>query len=107
MAVIDVTDANFAEEVLNADLPVLVDYWADWCQPCKQVAPIIEELSRSFEGRVKFVKLDTNANPITPANHFVRGLPTLHIFVDGDVVQSFQGSKPKTVLSRALDDVAA
>lgn len=104
MSVIDVTDQTFAHEVLESDIPVLVDYWADWCAPCKQMAPIIDELARSFEGRVKFVKVDTNANPVTPANQFVRGLPTLQVFVNGEVVAAMQGAKPKTTIMKALQE---
>ena len=98
MTVLDVTDATFADEVLKSDIPVLVDYWADWCAPCRQIAPIIDELARTYEGRVKFVKVDTNANPVTPADQLVRGLPTLQLFVNGEVVESLQGAKPKTCL---------
>lgn len=104
MTVTDVTDATFADEVLGSDLPVLVDYWADWCQPCKQIAPIIEELAKTYEGKVKFVKMDTSANPVTPANQYVRGLPTLQIFVQGELVEAFQGAKPKAVLAKALQE---
>ena len=74
-AVSEVTDSTFDEVVIKSDKPVLVDFWADWCGPCKQVAPIIEELARTHGDKVTFVKMDTNTNPITPANNHVLGLP--------------------------------
>lgn len=104
-AVIDVTDATFTAEVLNSDKPTLVDYWADWCSPCKQLSPIIEELAHEFEGRIKFCKLDTNANPQVPTQRGVLGLPTLQLFVNGEVVQSLQGGKTKRALIKVLEDV--
>ncbi len=104
MSVIEVTDETFAKEVLESDIPVLVDYWADWCAPCKQLSPIIDELAESLKGKVKVVKLDTNANPVTPADHFVRGLPTLQVFVNGEMVDAMQGAKPKTAIMKALQD---
>lgn len=101
----EVTDATFDATVLRSDKPVLIDYWADWCSPCRQLAPILEELAREYGDRVTFVKLDTNANPATPTQQHVLGLPTIQLFVDGEVVKSFQGAKPKSVLLRAIQDV--
>ncbi len=103
--VIDVTDATFAAEVLRSDKPTLVDYWADWCSPCKQLSPIIEELAQEYAGRIKFCKLDTNANPAVPAERGILALPTLQLYVDGEVVQSLQGGKTKRALIKLLDDV--
>lgn len=103
MAVIEVTDAEFTEIVLRSARPVLVDYWADWCSPCKQLAPILDELAESYGDRMSFVKLDTNRNPVTPTTYAVNGLPTIHIFVDGELVKSFQGSKSKSVLTKAIE----
>ena len=80
-AVSDVTDADFDKVVLHSDKPVVVDYWADWCGPCKQVAPIIEELARAHSDKVTFVKMDTNTNPVTPANNHVLGLPTIQLYL--------------------------
>lgn len=105
MAVVDVTDATFAEVVLASELPVLVDYWAQWCSPCKQLAPIVDELSQEYEGVVRFARIDTGANPLTPAEHLVLGLPTLQIFQHGALVSSFKGSKNKAVIIKALRSV--
>ena len=102
--VIDVTDATFAAEVLSSDKPTLVDYWADWCSPCKQIAPIIDELAAEYGDKVTFVKLDTNSNPQVPAQQGIMGLPTLQLFVDGTVVTSMTGGKTKASLIRALED---
>ena len=102
-SVTEITDTTFASEVLSADRPVLVDYWADWCSPCKQLSPIIDELSAQFGDRMKFCKLDTNANVATPTHLGVQALPTIQIFVNGEVVQSFQGGKTKMALAKVLD----
>ncbi|HHV20757.1 MAG TPA: thioredoxin [Propionibacterium sp.] len=103
MSVIDVTDADFGDVVLRSSRPVLVDYWADWCSPCKQLAPILAELADSYGDRMRFVKIDTNRNHVTPNTFGVNGLPTIHIFVGGELVKSFQGSKPKSVLSKEIE----
>jgi len=102
--VIEVTDADFEQVVLKSDKPVMVDYWADWCGPCRQVAPIIEELARTHGDKVTFVKMDTNENPITPANNHVLGLPTIQVYVGGGLVKAFKGAKPKSVLLRAIEE---
>ena len=75
-----ITDAEFEQEVLGADLPVLVDFWADWCQPCKMIAPIVEELAGEYEGKVTFAKMDVDSNPMTPTKYGIRGIPTLLLF---------------------------
>jgi thioredoxin 1 len=100
----DVTDATFDEVVLKSDKPVMVDYWADWCGPCKQVEPIIEELARSHGDKVTFVKMDTNTNPVTPANNYVLGLPTIHLYVNGELVKAFKGAKSKSTLLNAIEE---
>lgn len=104
MAVNAVTDSEFEQVVLKSTKPVLVDYWASWCSPCKQIAPIIDELANEFDGQITFVKMDADANPLTPTNYHVLGLPTLQIFVDGVVVKSFEGGKTKSTLKRALEE---
>lgn len=103
-SVTETTDATFAEEVLNSSKPVLVDYWADWCAPCKQLSPIIEELAKEYGDKITFVKMDTNTNPQIPAQQGIMSLPTLQLFVDGTVVTSLTGSKSKNSLIRALED---
>jgi thioredoxin 1 len=103
-AVADVTDATFDEVVLKSDKPVVVDFWADWCGPCKQVSPIIEELADAHGDKVRFVKMDTNTNPVTPANNYVLGLPTIQVYVDGELVKAFKGAKSKSVLLGAIEE---
>ena len=103
-AVADVTDETFESVVLKSDKPVVVDYWADWCGPCKQVGPIIEELATQHGDKVTFVKMDTNSNPVTPANNHVLGLPTIQVYVGGEVVKAFKGAKSKSTLLKALEE---
>src|SRR5206468_3082873 len=103
-AVADVTDDTFDSVVLKSDKPVVVDYWADWCGPCKQVGPIIEELAAQHGDKVTFVKMDTNTNPVTPANNHVLGLPTIQVYVGGEVVKAFKGAKSKSTLLKALEE---
>jgi len=100
-----VTDATFDSEVLASKEPVLVDYWADWCAPCRQLTPIIEELAAQYEGQVKFVSVDTNENTGIAAKQDVRTLPTVHIFVDGELRDAMVGSVTKMKLRKALDDL--
>lgn len=104
MAVTDVTEASFVDEVLMADRLVVVDYWADWCSPCKQIAPIIEELSNEYPN-VKFVKVDTNANTNLAAEQGVLSLPTLQFFQGGRVAKSLSGGKTKNALKKAIDEL--
>ncbi len=100
-----VTDATFDSLVLASPKPVLVDYWADWCSPCKQMTPILEELSERY-GSITFLAMDTNENTEVPTKQGVLGLPTIQIFVNGDVVQSFQGGRTKMALTKILDEFA-
>ena len=103
MAIAEVSENTFADEVLMADGLVVVDYWADWCAPCKQIAPILEELSATYAGRMLFAKIDTNANMNTPAKFGIMGLPTLQVFINGEVVDSIVGAKPKGALIKAIE----
>ena len=103
MSVTAVTDATFVDEVLQSPLPVLVDFWADWCVPCKQLAPIVEELSEAYAGRVKFTSVDTNENPGAMADNDIRSLPTIHIFSNGILVETLIGSVTKMKLRQVLD----
>ncbi len=102
----DVTDADFAAKVLNAPRPVVVDFWADWCAPCKQLSPILDELAVTYDGRIDFVKLDTNENMSVPAQYGVLRLPTVLVFSNGEIVKQFMGAVPKLQLRKALDEVA-
>jgi thioredoxin 1 len=102
----DVTDATFASVVLTSSRPVVVDFWADWCAPCKQLSPILDELAQTYDGQIDFVKLDTNANPAVPSKYGVLRLPTVLVFQDGEIIKQFMGAVPKLQLRKALDEVA-
>jgi thioredoxin 1 len=100
--VADVTDATFGELVLKSTKPVVIDYWADWCAPCKQLSPIIDELANEHGDKVTFLKMDTNTSTQVPTQQGVLGLPTIQVFVGGQVVKSLTGAKPKSVLLKAI-----
>lgn len=105
MSVKNITEAQFADEVLLSPIPVVVDYWADWCGPCKQLAPIVDELAREYEGRVAFVKVDTSAEPGLAAQQGILSLPTLQFFKGGRVEQSLSGGKSKNALKKVIDEL--
>tara|TARA_Y100000588_G_scaffold91318_1_gene98604 strand:+ start:179 stop:502 length:324 start_codon:yes stop_codon:yes gene_type:complete len=105
LAALEVTDDSFASEVLNSELPVLVDFWAEWCGPCKMVSPIVEELSNEYNGKVKVTKLDVDSNPQTATNYGIRGIPTLLMFKDGAAVDQIVGAVPKTHIAERLDKI--
>ncbi|WP_420176334.1 thioredoxin [Luteococcus sp. OSA5] len=100
----EVTDQTFATEVVNNPKPVLVDYWADWCAPCKQLSPIIDEIAAQLGDKMAFVKMDTNSNTQIPTEQGILSLPTLQVWQGGQVVKSFQGAKSKGALLKALDE---
>lgn len=102
-SIIHVTDASFESDVLKAELPVLVDYWAAWCGPCKMIAPLLVEAAEQYQGRVIIAKLNVDENPDTPAQFGVRGIPTLMLFKDGKVAQTKVGALSKSQLSAFLD----
>jgi thioredoxin 1 len=103
----EVTDKTFAQEVLQSTAPVLVDFWADWCGPCKAVAPIVEELAREYEGRLTVMKLDVDANPRTASAYRVQSIPTLLVFKDGKPAERIIGAVPKKVIVDKLHSVVA
>lgn len=102
-SVLSVTDTTFEQEVLKAELPVLVDFWAPWCGPCKAVAPVVEDLSKEYEGRLKVVKLNTDENPKTAQAYTIRGIPSLYLFKAGHIVEQVVGAVPKSTLANAIN----
>ena len=104
---IHVTDDTFEEEVVQSDVPVLVDFWADWCAPCKMIAPIVEDLAGEYDGKVKFAKLDVDSNPKVATTYGIRGIPTLLIFKGGSPVDQVVGAVPKAVLKGRLEKAVA
>ena len=98
-----VTDSSFDEDVLQSDIPVLVDFWAPWCGPCKMVAPVVSEIAQQFKDKVKVVKLNTDENPNTASKYGIRSIPTLMIFKGGQRVDMVVGAVPKTTLASTLE----
>ena len=105
MKPIEFTDANFEEEVLKSDLPVIIDFWAVWCAPCRMIAPIIEEFAETYEGRAKVGKLDVDSNQQTAIKYGVRSIPTVLIIKNGEVVDTIIGALPKAVFAEKLEAV--
>ena len=100
-----VSDATFDSEVLKSPVPVLIDFWAPWCGPCKAIAPIVDELAGEYAGKLKIVKMNVDENPRTPAQYGVRGIPNLILFKDGAVQQQIVGAVPKAHLVKAITTV--
>ncbi|MYM55341.1 thioredoxin [Thalassovita mangrovi] len=103
MGTVAVTDATFDAEVKNSDIPVVVDFWAEWCGPCKQIGPALEELAAELEGKVKIAKVDVDSNPSSAAAMGIRGIPALFIFKDGQVVSNRAGAAPKAALQSWIE----
>ena len=104
MGTINITDENFETEVLKAEKPTLVDFWAEWCGPCKQIGPALEEISAEMEGKIKVVKVDVDSNPAAAQALGVRGIPALFLFKDGEVISNKTGAAPKAALKTWIED---
>lgn len=103
MATASVTDASFKDEVLECDTPVLVDFWAPWCGPCRMVAPVVDEIAEQYAGQIKVVKVNTDENPNVASQYGIRSIPTLMIFKGGQKVDMVVGAVPKTTLAGTLE----
>jgi len=106
-AVLEVTDSTFDAEVLQSQVPVLVDFWATWCGPCRMIAPLVEELAKEYQGKIKVTKVDVDNNTRIATKYDIRSIPSLYIFKGGKVVQTIVGAVPKTKLVSAVDGVLA
>ena len=100
---VEATDSNFEEEVLNSDKPVLVDFWAEWCGPCRMVGPIVDELAKEYDGKAVMAKMDVDSNPDTSVKFGIRNIPTILFFKNGEVVDKQVGAVPKAALASKLD----
>lgn len=99
---LEVTDETFDTEIVNADTPAMVDFWAEWCGPCRMVSPVVEELAKEYDGKIKIAKMDVDQNRQTPARFGIRNIPTLILFKDGEVAQTIIGAQPKSNIEEAL-----
>lgn len=100
--VLEVTDATFDQEILSSDLPAMVDFWAEWCGPCKMVGPVVGELAKEYAGRIKIAKLNVDENRNTPTRFGIRNIPTLILFKGGEMVQTIVGAHPKSHIDEEL-----
>ena len=103
--ILTISDDSFDGDVLEAEVPVLIDFWAPWCGPCKAIAPIVEELATEYDGKLKIVKMNVDDNPRTPSRYGVRGIPNLILFKGGEVKEQIVGAVPKAQLVKAIDNV--
>ena len=106
-AILEITDTNFDQEVLKSGQPVMIDFWAVWCGPCRALAPVVDEVAKSYLGKVKVGKMDVDKNTATPQRYGVRGIPTLLIFKDGQVREQIVGYVPKETIEKALEKTLA
>jgi len=103
--ILEVTDASFESEIVNSDLPAMVDFWAEWCGPCKMVGPVVEELAREYEGKIKVAKMDVDQNRETPAKFGIRNIPTLIFFKGGEVAKTIIGAQSKSSIEEELKNL--
>lgn len=104
MSVVEANDKNFKTEVLEADLPVLVDFWAEWCGPCRMVAPVVEAIAEEYQGKLKVVKVNVDDNPTTASQYGIMSIPSLFIFKGGEIVHKMVGYMPKEQMKEAIDN---